>query len=206
MSLPNTDPIPEDSSESTEEVTTCESTPEVRTRSGREVRPPSRHGEWGEVALLGSINEDDPSVSKALGSSEAGEWKAAMEKEIASLERYSTWEATTPPVDGRFVDTKWVLRKKRDENGNLVKYKARLTARGFTQIPGIDYDERFSAVVRTDTLRILLAHAIQHNLHTAQFDIESAYLNAPLEDEIYIKPPKRVSVPSGKVLRLKKSI
>ena len=132
-----------------------------------------------------------------VGSSEAGEWKTAMEKEIASLERYSTLEATTPPVDRRFVDTKWVLRKKRDENGNLVKYKARLTARGFTQIPGIDYDETFSAVVRTDTLRILLAHAIQHNLHTAQFDIESAYLNAPLEEEIYIKPPKMVSVPSG---------
>ena len=129
-----------------------------------------------------------------------------MEKEIASLEKYGTWEATTPPVDGRFVDTKWVLRKKRDENGNLIKFKARLTARGFTQIPGIDYDETFSAVVRTDTIRILLAHAVQHNLHTVQYDIESAYLNAPLDDEIYIKPPRMVTVPSGKVLRLRKSI
>ena len=64
--LPITDPTPEDSSESTEEVTPCEPAPEVRTRSGREVRPPSRLGEWGEVALLGSTNEDEPSVSKAL--------------------------------------------------------------------------------------------------------------------------------------------
>jgi len=105
-----------------------------------------------------------------------------MEKEIASLEKYKTWEATAAPENARFVDTKWVLRKKRDERGNLVKFKARLTARGFTQIPGIDYDETFSAVVRTDTLRILLAHAIHHNLHTVQYDIESAYLNAPLDD------------------------
>ena len=76
----------------------------------------------------------------------------------------------------------------------------------FTRIPGIDYNETFSAVVRTDTLRILLTHAIQPNLHTVQFDIESAYLNAPLEDKIYIKPPKMVLVPGGEVLRLKKSI
>jgi len=70
-----------------------------------------------------------------------------MEKEIASLEKYKTWEATAPPENARFVDTKWVLRKKRDEHGNLVKFKPRLTAHGFTQIPGIDYDETFPAVV-----------------------------------------------------------
>jgi len=72
-----------------------------------------------------------------------------MEKEIASLEKYRTWEAIAPPENARFVNTKWVLRKKRDEHGNLVKFKARLTARasGFTQIPGIDYDETFAAVV-----------------------------------------------------------
>ena len=112
----------------------------------------------------------------------------------------------SPPPGGRFVDTKWVLKKKRDECGNLVKFKARLTARGFTQIPGLDYDEMFSAVVRTDTLRLLLAHAIQYQLHTVQYDIESAYLNAPLDEEIYIQPPAMVSVPDGKVFRLRKSI
>jgi len=91
-----------------------------------------------------------------------------MEHEIASRNKYSTWEATPPPIDGRFVNTKWVLRKKRDKNGNLIKFKARLTACRFTPIPGVDYDETFSDVVQTDTLRILLAPAIQHNLHTAQ--------------------------------------
>jgi len=200
--------IPGARNKNSEEVIFCKPPPqaELRTRHGREVRPPSRLGEWGEVALLGCADEDEPSVTTALSSSEAGEWKSAMEKEIASLEKYKTWESTAPPENARFVDTKWVLRKKRDEHGNLVKFKARLTARGFTQIPGIDYDEAFAAVVRTDTLRILLAHAIQHDLHAVQYDIESAYLNAPLDDEIYIKPPTMVTVPDGKVLRLKKSI
>jgi len=129
-----------------------------------------------------------------------------MEKEIVSLEKYGTWEYVLPPPGGRCVDRKWVLKKKRDECGNLVKFKARLTARGFTQIAGLDYDETFSAVVRTDTLRLLLAHAIQYQLHTVQYDIESAYLNAPLDEEIYIQPRAMVTGPDGKVLRLRKSI
>ena len=180
--------------------------PEIHTRIGREVRPPSRFGEWGEMALFSLGDEDSPSVSQALRSPEAASWRKAMEKEIASLEKYGTWEHVSPPPGGRFVDTMWVLKKKRDECGNLVKFKARLTARGFTQIPGLDYDKTFSAVVRTDTLRLLLAHTIQYQLHTVQYDIESAYLNAPLDEEIYIQPPAMVSVPDAKVLRLRKSI
>ena len=60
--VPNTNPTPDDSSKSTEGVPTFDPAPEVCTRSGREVRPLSRLGEWGEVALLGSTNEDEPSV------------------------------------------------------------------------------------------------------------------------------------------------
>jgi len=180
--------------------------PEVRTRSGRAVRPPSRFGEWGEIALFGLGDADEPSVSQALRSSEFAEWQSAMEKEIVSLEKYNTWEEVAPPLDGRFVDTKWVLKKKRDEHGKLVKFKARLTAQGFTQIPGLDYDETFSPVVRTDTIRRLLPHAVQNNLLTVQYDIKSVYLNAPLEGEIYIKPPQMVTISTGKVLHLWKSI
>jgi len=180
--------------------------PEPRSRSGRQIKLPARYGSWAEMALLGLDDEDSPTVAQALRSSEAADWKSAMEKEITSLERYNTWEEVASHSDGRFVNTKWVLKKKRDEHGNLVKYKARLTARGFTQVPGLDYDETFSAVVQTDTLRILLAHAIQHNLYTAQYDIESAYLNAPLDEEIYIQPPTMVAIGAGKVLRLRKSI
>jgi len=178
---------------------------EIRTRIGREVRPPSRFGEWGEMALFGLGDEDSPFISQALRSPDAASWRNAMEKEIASLEKYGTWEYVSPPPGGRFVDTKWVLKKKRDECGNLVKFKARLTAPGFTQIAGLDYDETFAAVVQTDTLRLLLAHAIQYQLHTVQYDIESAYLNAPLDEKIYIQPPAMVSVPDGKVLRLRKA-
>jgi len=191
------------------EVIFCEppSQAELYTRRGQEVRPSASLWVWGEVALLGCADENEPSVSSALRTSEAGEWKSAMEKEIASLEKYRTWEATVPPENTRFVDTKWGLRKKTAEHRNLVKFKARLTAHGFTQIPGIYYDKTSAAVVRPDRLRILLALVIQHDLPTVQYNIESVYLYAPLDDESYIeKKPTMVTVPGGEVLRLKKSI
>ena len=102
--------------------------PEFRTGTGRKIRPPSRFGEWGEIAVFGLGNVNEPSVSQVLRSSEDAEWRRAMEQEIVSPEKYNTWEEVTPPQDGRFVDTKWVLRKKRDEHGKLVKFKARLTS------------------------------------------------------------------------------
>ena len=176
------------------------------TRSGRETRRPKRLIELAEIALMVSEDPDMPSVSQALGGPESREWQVAMEKEIDAIERYDTWEEMLAPETARFVDTKWVLKKKRNEKGELIKYKARLNARGFTQVPGLDFDETFAAVVRTDTIRLLLAHAIQENLYTAQYDVEAAYLNAPLEEEHYLKPPPGVNVTPGRVLRLRKTI
>jgi len=100
--------IPSAKNENSEEVIFCKPPPqaELRTHRGREVRPPSRLGEWGELAFLGCADEDEPSLTTGLSSSEAGEWKSAMEKEITSLEKYRTWEATVPPENARFVDTK----------------------------------------------------------------------------------------------------
>lgn len=177
-----------------------------RSRSGREIRRPNRYSEWAELALMTAEGPDMPTVPQALRGPETREWQAAMAKEIAGLEKYCTWEEVLAPPGARFVDTKWVLKKKRDETGRLTKYKARLNARGFTQVEGLDYDETFAAVVRTDTIRLLLAHSVQNNLYTAQFDIEAAYLNAELEEELYLKPPPGVTVTAGKVLRLLKSI
>jgi hypothetical protein len=112
---------------------------------------------------------------------------------------------TAPPV-ARIVDMQWVRKKKRDENGSVVRYKARLTVRGFSQVPGLDFDKTFQAVVRTNTIQILLAHNLEHDLTARQYNIENAYLNAPIEGEIYIKVPAAVSVKGGNILRLRKSI
>ena len=181
----------------------------IVTRSGRTIKPPKRYGLTAEYALLmrtAHENPDEPTLQKAMNGPEKNEWDKALLKEVEAIEGYRTWEEATPPVGARFIGTKWVLRKKRDENGKLVKYKARLTAKGFAQIPGLDFDETFSAVIRTDTIRLLLAYCVQFQLNALQFDIESAYLNAPLDGEIYLTPLPMLSVSPGKVLGLRKSL
>jgi Reverse transcriptase (RNA-dependent DNA polymerase) len=63
------------------------------------------------------------------------------------------------------TSSRFVFKRKFDENGNLLKYKARLVARGFSQIHGINYDETWSPTARWDSIRIILTIANQQKLH-----------------------------------------
>ena len=82
------------------------------------------------------------------------------------------------PPDRKASGCKWVFAKKRDENGRVIKFKARLVAQGFSQKPGTDFnnDGTFAPVMRFETLRTLLAYAAVNNLKLRQFDVKSAYL------------------------------
>ena len=71
-----------------------------------------------------------------------------------------------------------------------MKYKARLVARGFSQILGIDYIETFSPTLKQDSLRIITALAVHYNFNIYQLDIKAAYLNAELKEELYMEIPE----------------
>jgi len=89
-----------------------------------------------------------------------------------------------------WVSCRWVLKYKRDSKDNIVKRKARLVARGFTQRYGIDFWETFSPTLKQDSLRIITAISVQRGFTTQQIDINSAYLNAYLEEDNYMQIPK----------------
>jgi hypothetical protein len=126
-----------------------------------------------------------------------------MDYEIGAMHKNDTWELVDLPPGRRAVKSKWVYKLKADG-----RYRARLVAKGFTQIPGIDYDETFSPVARFESLRMLLALAALEDWHIHQMDVKSAFLNGVLEEEIYMEqPPGFITVGSeSKVCRLKKSI
>jgi hypothetical protein len=94
------------------------------------------------------------------------------------------WEEEVAPLGRKIIHIKWVLKKKRNEDGDVVRYKGRLTVHEFTPVPGYNYDETFAAVVPTDTLSILLTHTLQRNLAVRQYDLEDVYLRTPLEEEM----------------------
>jgi hypothetical protein len=83
-------------------------------------------------------------------------WRHAMEEEYAALLANRTWDLVPRPPDSNVVTSKWIWTHKRRADGTLERYKARWVLRGFTQWPGVDYDETFSPVVKPATVRTVL--------------------------------------------------
>ena len=69
------------------------------------------------------------------------------------------------PKNYNVIGTKWVFRNKQNEDGMVVRNKARLVAQGFTQVEGLDFGETFAPVARLEAIRILLAYACFHNIN-----------------------------------------
>eukprot|EP00873_Tetraselmis_striata_P017148 jgi/Tetstr1/437412/TSEL_026094.t1 len=104
------------------------------------------------------------------------------------------------------IGNKWVFKVKANSDGSVNMFKARLVAQGFSQQAGVDYHATFSPVVKLSTLRTCLAVAAARGMHIHQIDIETAFLNASLKEEIYMRQPKGAEDGTDNVLRLLKSI
>jgi stage V sporulation protein SpoVS len=83
-----------------------------------------------------------------------------------------------------------VFKLKRDANGQIARYKARLVARGFTQANGVDYHEIFAPTVRVISIRTVLALAAYNDCEVEQLDVVTAFLEADIEEEIYMRQPE----------------
>ena len=125
-----------------------------------------------------------------MNSQEAQHWMKAMNEEIESFSANKTWTLVELSEGKTAVGCKWVYKTKTDEEGKIIRYKARLVAQGFAQKFGSDYDEVFAPVVRPTTLRLLSTVAGHEKLIVKHYDIQSAYLNGELSQEIYMKQSK----------------
>ena len=88
------------------------------------------------------------------------------------------------------------MRKRNDKN-EVVRYKARLVAQGFSQSPGIDYMETYSPVVDAITFRYLINMAVQEKFDMHLMDVVTAYLYGSLDNEIFMKVPEGFKVPEA---------
>ena len=133
-------------------------------------------------------------------------WQDAIKKELQDMEKRQVWELikrTDMPNDRRCVKCKWVFKIKR--NGI---FRARLVACGYSQIPGIDFTENYAPVINDATWRIMLTTMILWNLKGVLLDVECAFLEGELEEEVYMNCPEGLKGVDNQVdcLRLKKSI
>jgi hypothetical protein len=86
-----------------------------------------------------------------------------MQEELNQFERNKVWTLAPRPKDYSVIDTKWVFRNKNDEEGIIVRNKARLVAQGYNQEESIDYGETYASVARLEAIRMLLAFACFKN-------------------------------------------
>ena len=133
-------------------------------------------------------------------------WRTAIEEELKALGVNGTWREEIPPKGVNLVSTKWVFTVKVKADGTLDRFKARLVARGFSQIYGIDYFETFAPTVRMDTLRIFLAIAALKDWELVHMDIKNAFTESHLKERIYLAPPQGVKVKDGYALRVLRSL
>ena len=96
------------------------------------------------------------------------------------------WTLMDIPEGRKAVENKWIFKKKTDVDGNVTVYKARLFAKGFRQVHGIDYDETFSPVAMLKSIMILLAVAAYYDYEIWQMDVKTAFLNGTIEKELYM--------------------
>ncbi|KAK2442550.1 hypothetical protein QL285_013736 [Trifolium repens] len=116
-------------------------------------------------------------------------WVEAMEEELLQFEKNEVWNLVPKPRDHSIIGTRWVFRNKLDEEGKVIRNKARLVSQGYNQQEGIDYDETFAPVARLEALRILLAYAAHKCLKLFQMDVKSSFLNGFLNEEVYVHQP-----------------
>lgn len=141
--------------------------------------------------------------STAMNRDDSPQWKAAMDEQMKSLKSNNTYTLTDPPTGKQIVGGKWVFNVKGDPNNPT--YKARYVAKGFSQIEGVDYTETFSPTARMETVRTLMQIAADENLILHQMDVKSAYLHAPIDEDVYVTQPAGYTV-EGKVWKLNKSL
>eukprot|EP00253_Pinus_taeda_P023683 PITA_23683 len=131
-----------------------------------------------------------------------------MDEELEQIERNNTWELVPRPKDKNVIGTKWVFKNKLNENGEVIRNKARLVCKGYAQQEGIDFKETFSSVARLEAIRMFLALSSFQNFKVFQMDVKSAFLNGDLEEEVYIEQPDGFILGNdpNPVCRLKKDL
>jgi hypothetical protein len=127
-------------------------------------------------------------IHEALKSNEANKWEEAIKSELESLTSNNVWEVVEKK-NQKVIGTRWVFKIKKDSSGTISKFKARLVAKGYNQKYGIDYNETFAPVVKIQSLRVVLAIAANLSMEVHQIDIDTAFLNGILSEEVYIESP-----------------
>jgi hypothetical protein len=143
-----------------------------------------------------ACNHDDPKAR--------GKWRDAIKNELHDMDKQQVWEIIKNediPEDRRTIKCKWIFKIK--QNGI---FGPRLVACGYSQIPGIDFNESFAPVINDVSFRIMLIAELFWNLEASIVNVETAFLHGELQEEIFMNIPEGISYDSKNCLMLTKTI
>jgi hypothetical protein len=135
-------------------------------------------------------------------------WVMAMQEELNNFKRNEVWSLVSRPKLN-IVGIKWVLCNKQDEYGVVTINKARLAAKDYAQVAGLDFEETFAPIARLESFRILLAYAAHNSFKLFQMDVNSAFLNVPIKERVYVEQPlasRMVGIPTMCIISLRRSM
>ncbi|KAH9717593.1 retrovirus-related pol polyprotein from transposon RE2 [Citrus sinensis] len=130
------------------------------------------------------LHKEPETVQEALNNER---WFQAMKVEYNALISNGTWTLVPRTENHKLVGNKWVFRIKTNTDESVEKYKARLVAKGFQQIEGVNYFKTFSPVVKSATVKVILSLAVMNQWQIRQVDVNNAFLNGDLTEEVYMR-------------------
>ena len=152
------------------------------------------------------VSQVEPkSMSEAL---EDSNWINVMHKELNQFARHEVWTLVPRSKEMNVIATKWVFKNKIDEQGVIVRNKARLVAKRYNQEEGIDFGETYAPVARLEAVRLLLAYACMKGFILHQMDVKSAFLIGYIDEEVYVSQPPGIEDHNNPdyVFKLKKAL
>ena len=147
-----------------------------------------QHEEIGSLGV--NTNQIPHNFDEAMEGNNKELWKKPIQEELKALVENKTWTQVEASLAKNPLYTKWVFCLKKECNGEVVRYKARLFVRGFEKSYGSDLFQTFAPVARLECIRSMLVVAAALTLHVIQFDISTASLNGTIQEDVCILPPQ----------------
>lgn len=116
-------------------------------------------------------------------------WPEAMAFELQALESNNIWTLQALPLGKKPIGCKWIFKTKIWANGSIERHKARLVAKVYTQIEGLDYPDTFAPIAKLVIGRCVLTIAAIFHWSLHQFDVHNTFLHGELDEEVYMQLP-----------------
>ena len=163
---------------------------------------------YANFALFtGKVTEEPTSFEEAWNCQDpvnCDKWRDAIKKEFNDMDTKNVWDIISKeeiPEERRCIKCKWIFKIKR--NGI---FRARLVACGYSQVPGVDFNESYAPVINDVSFRVMLIIKLIRGLQASIVDVETAFLHGNLQEEIYMMIPEGMNANKNSCLRLKRTI